>query len=133
MIVVDASALAPALADDGQGGYQARARLAGEQLAAPELVVLEVASIIRRAHRAKHLDQRRAEQALGDLVVLPLRLAPHRQLLERAWALRDNATAYDAAYLALAELLDAPLITTDRSLARVPGISCAIEVLTPAP
>jgi predicted nucleic acid-binding protein len=129
VIVVDASALAPALADDGRDGDLARARLAGEVLLAPELAVLEVASILRRAHRSGHVDVRRCEQALADLRALPLACVPHRPLLARAWQLRDNATAYDAAYLALAELVDSPLLTADSHLAGVPGIHCEVELL----
>jgi len=129
VIVTDASALAPALADDAADGDQARARLAGEQLAAPELALLEVASVIRRAHRLGRLDARRADQALSDLHALPLRLSPHRPLLARIWQLRHNASVYDAAYLALAELLEAPLITADAALQRVPGARCAVELL----
>jgi predicted nucleic acid-binding protein len=129
VIVADASALAPALADDGSDGERARARLHGERLVAPELLVLEVASVIRRAHHTGRLEARRCQQALSDLRALPLRLAPHRPLLARIWELRENATVYDASYLALAELLAAPLITADQALARMPGIHCQVELL----
>jgi predicted nucleic acid-binding protein len=128
LIVVDASVLAPAIADDGADGDRARARMAGETLAAPELVFLEVASVLRRATRAAGLDARRAGQALADLSGLPLRTAPHLPLLARAWELRDNATVYDGAYLALAELLDAPLLTADKRLQAVPGAHCTVEL-----
>lgn len=128
MIVVDASALAPALADDDRDGDLVRARLAGETLAAPELIILEVASTLRRAHRSGRLDDRRCAQALSDLQALPLVCARHRPLLSRVWELRENATAYDAAYLALAELVGTTLITADAHLARVPGIRCQVEV-----
>jgi predicted nucleic acid-binding protein len=130
LIVVDASVLAPAIADDGADGDRARARMAGETLVAPELVFLEVASVLRRATRADRLDARRAGQALADLSALPLRSAPHLPLLPRAWELRDNATVYDGAYLALAELLDAPLLTADRRLQTVPGTRCTVELVT---
>jgi len=129
LIVVDASVLAPAIADDGADGDRARARMAGETLAAPELIFLEVASVLRRATRADRLDARRAGQALADLSALPLRSAPHLPLLARAWELRDNATVYDGAYLALAELLDAPLLTADRRLQAVPGTHCTVELV----
>jgi predicted nucleic acid-binding protein len=129
-VVVDASVLAPAIADDGADGDRARARMAGETLAAPELIFLEVASVLRRATRADRLDARRAGQALADLSALPLRRAPHLPLLARAWELRDNATIYDGAYLALAELLDVPLLTADRRLQAVPGTRCTIELVT---
>jgi predicted nucleic acid-binding protein len=130
LIVVDASVLAPAIADDGADGDRARARLAGEALAAPELIFLEVASVLRRATRAHRLDARRAGQALADLAALPLRSAPHVPLLARAWELRDTATVYDGAYLALAELLRAPLLTADKRLQAVPRTRCTVELVT---
>ena len=130
MIVVDASVLAPALADDGAEGRQVRDRLAHERLAAPELIMLEVASVVRRARRAGKLRPQRAEQAIADLMTLPIRLAPHRPLLRRVWELRDNATSYDAAYLALAEVLEVLLVTADGRLSAVPGTTCAVELIS---
>ena len=132
MIVADASVLVVALADDGPDGDQARARLSGEHLAMPELADLEVTSVLRRQMRSGALDARRAGQALDDLAALPARRAPHRPLLARCWELRDNLTPYDAAYVALAEAMNATLLTGDRRLARAPGSHCAIEVLQPA-
>lgn len=129
MIVVDASVLAPALADDDDDGNRARKRLRGEQLAAPELVDLEVVSTLRRAARSGRLDERRSAQALADLVALPLRRVPHLRLLPRVWELRDNLTAYDAAYVALAEALSALLLTADGPLARATGVRCDVEIL----
>lgn len=130
MIVVDASILGVALADDGVDGDRVRRRLGREQgLAAPELVDLEVGSILRRAARAGRLDERRARQALADLAALPLSRASHLPLMPRIWELRDNPTAYDAAYVALAEILAAPLLTADVRISRAPGIRCEVEVL----
>ncbi len=129
MLVVDASVLAPALADDGADGDVARARLLDHALVAPELIDLETLSVIRRQLRAGALDVRRAELARFDLVQLPLRRAPHAPLLARCWELRDNLTVYDAAYVALAELLDVVLVTADARLAHAPGPRCEIEVL----
>lgn len=129
MIVVDASVLAPALADDGSDGDRARARLRGEALAAPELIDLETASVIRRQVHAGRLPVRRARLALGDLVDLPLRRAPHRPLLVRCWELRDTVSAYDASYVALAEILDVVLLTADARLARAAGPRCEIELI----
>ena len=129
MIVVDASVLATSLGDDGPDGDQARARLRGERLTAPELVDLEVVSVLRRQVRAGALDIRRAALALADLGVLPLRRTPHRPLLARCWELRDNLTIYDAAYVALAEALGVLLLTGDARLARATGPACTIEVL----
>ena len=129
MLVVDASVLAVALADDSRDGDKARARLRGAQLAAPELVDLEVASVLRGQLAGGHLEVRRAELALADLVDLPLQRAPHRKLLTRCWELRANLTVYDAAYVALAEVLDADLLTGDARLAKAPGPRCRIEIL----
>lgn len=129
MLVVDASVLAVALADDGRDGDKARARLRGEQLAAPELVDLEVASVLRGQLAGGHLDIRRAELALADLIDLPVQRAPHRPLLTRCWELRTNLTVYDAAYVALAEALDSDLLTGDTRLAKAPGPRCRIEVM----
>lgn len=129
MIVVDASVLAPALADDGVDGDAARERLRAETLVAPELVDLETASVVRRMHRDGALDARRAALALSDLVALPLRRAPHRALLARCWELRDNLSVYDAAYVALAEILDVVLVTADARLARAPGLGPRIDLL----
>ena len=104
MIVVDASIIAVALADDGPDGDTARARLRGEDLTAPELLDLEVASVLRRQHAAGALDDRRAALALDDLQAMPIQRAPHRHLLRRCWELRENITVYDAAYVALAQI-----------------------------
>ena len=132
MIAVDASVVAVALADDGPDGDQARARLRGERLTAPELVDLEVTSVWRRQVRDGAMDARRAALALADLTALPLRRAPHRALLARCWELRDNLTVYDAAYVALAEALEVTLLSGDGRLARATGPRCHIEVLRPA-
>ena len=129
MLVVDASALAPALADDGADGDTARARLRGQSLVAPELVDLETTSVIRRQLRRGHLDARRAELALADLVSLPLQRASHQPLLARCWELRQNLTVYDAAYVALAELLDVVLLTAETRLSSAPGVTCQLDVL----
>jgi len=129
VIVVDASVLAPALGDDGDSGDAARARLRGEQLFAPELIDLEVASVYRRQLAAGHLTTDRAETALADLAELPVRRAAHRGLLGRCWELRSNLTPYDAAYVALAEALGAVLVTADGPLSRAPSIRCSVEVL----
>jgi predicted nucleic acid-binding protein len=133
VIVVDASVLAAALGDDGPDGDQARSRLRGESLSAPELVDLEVASVWRRQLQAGKIDARRAQLALTDLAAIPLQRAAHRQLVARCWELRNNLTIYDACYVALAEALDVLLLTGDRRLARATGPRCDIEVLLPAP
>jgi predicted nucleic acid-binding protein len=129
VLVVDASVLATALGDDDADGDRARARLRGEALAAPDLVDLEVASVLRGRLAGGHLSLRRAELALTDLAALPLdRVAPLR-LIPRCWDLRDNLTVYDAAYVALAEALAVPLLTADSRLAKATGPECSIELL----
>jgi predicted nucleic acid-binding protein len=130
VIVVDASVLAPALADDGADGDRARARLRGERLVAPELVDLEVVSVLRRVARSGGLDERRSDQALADLDSLPMRRVSHRHLLPRIWQIRENISAYDAAYVALAEALDVVLLTADRRLGRAGDFGCEVEVLS---
>lgn len=129
MLVVDASVLVVALADDGSEGDRARARLRGEQLAAPDLFDLEVASVLRWQLAGGHLDVRRAELALADLIDLPVQRAPHRPLLTRCWELKSNLTVYDAAYVAIAEALGSDLLTGDVRLAKAPGPRCRIETL----
>jgi len=129
LIVVDASVIAPALADDGADGERARGRLRGERVIAPEVLDLEVISVIRKAVLAGDLEQRRADYALADLADLDLERVSHRPLLSRIWELHRNVTPYDAAYIALAETTDATLLTADGGLSRAPGPHCLFEVL----
>ena len=132
MLVIDASVLAVALLDDGTDGDLLRSRLRGHQLAAPALIDLEVVSVWRGLARGGHLDPRRVGLALDDLRELPIQRVEHTRLLDRCWELRDNLTIYDAAYVALAEALQAPLLTGDRRLARSTGPRCVIEVVKPS-
>ncbi|CAN5759801.1 type II toxin-antitoxin system VapC family toxin [soil metagenome] len=129
MIVVDASVVATALADDTSDGERARHRLRGERLAAPQLMDLEVISAWRRLVAAGDLDRRRAELAMADLHLIRCERVPHRPLLARCWDLRNNLTIYAAAYVALAESLDVTLLTADGPLARAPGPRCEIDLL----
>lgn len=129
VLVIDASALVIALADDGVQGDSARTRLRGEELAAPELIDLEVVSALRRQFTVGAIDARRAELALRDLQDIPITRAPHRDLLARCWELRDNLSVYDAAYVALAEALSATLLTADRALVQAPKLKCSVELL----
>ena len=129
VIVVDAGILLVALADDCQASDVVRSRLRGVRLAAPELVDLEVLSALRGLTRSGQVLPRRADLALTDLDDVPLQRAPHRPLLTRCWELRDNLTAYDAAYVALAEALDTTLLTGDRRLANATGPRCRIELM----
>jgi predicted nucleic acid-binding protein len=129
LIVVDASVIVTALADDGPDGDLARDRLRGERLAAPHLLDLEVTSAWRRLAAGGELDDRRARLALADLQGLRVDRVQHGALLDRCWELRGNLTVDDAAYVALAELLDVTLVTADGKLATAPGPRCPIEVL----
>ena len=128
--MVDASVLVNALADDEDAGDAARARLLGDaDLHAPHVVDLEVLSVLRRALAARRLDTRRARLALDDLHDLRLTRYPHVPFARRIWELGQNLTPYDAAYVALADELDCPLLTADERLARSPRLPCAVEVL----
>ncbi|MDZ7675311.1 MAG: type II toxin-antitoxin system VapC family toxin [Acidimicrobiales bacterium] len=132
MIVVDASVLANALADDRSDGGVVRARLtSGDDLAAPDLVDVETVAVLRKRWMAGDLSKSRFSVAIDDLEDLDLVRYPALPLMRRAFELRDNVTAYDAVYVALAERLDCPLVTADERLAAAPGISCSVEVLRP--
>lgn len=129
VLVVDASVLAPAVADGGPDGRRFRERLRGEVVVGPDLLRVEVVSIIRRRLGAGRLSPEQADAAVQDLVDLPIGVFPTAPLLRRVWELRDNMTAYDGCYVALAEATDVPLLTADRRLARSPGLRCAVEVI----
>jgi len=129
-VVVDASVLATALADDGPDGRAMRARLTdADSLAAPDLVDVETTSALRRQWLAGGLELKRFRAAVSDLVALDMVRLPARPLLERVVELRNTVSAYDAVYVALAELLDATLLTADRRLAAAAGVRCHVEVL----
>lgn len=130
MIVVDASVILESLLR-APGAKQVDVRLfsPGETLHAPHLLDVEVAQVLRRYAAAGDIDADRGAQALADLADWPMRRYPHDLLLPRIWALRENLTAYDAVYVALAELLDAPLLTRDRKIANAPGHSARVEIL----
>lgn len=132
MLVVDAIVLVVALADDGADGDRARRRLIGERLAAPEIIDLEVASVLRRLLRRGSLPLRRADLALADLAALPMQRVPHRHLIARCWRLRENLTSYDAAYVTVAEAFNTTLLTSDQRLAKAPGARCPIELIRSA-
>jgi predicted nucleic acid-binding protein len=114
--VCDASAIVTVLLDSGDDGAWLARRLAAAELDAPALLPFECS------------DQ--AAQAHADLIDLPIDLFPYESLAQRVWQLRRNLTSYDAAYVALAEALDAPLVTLDRRLSEAPGITCRVEVPT---
>lgn len=130
MIVVDASALLEVLLRTPDANA-AEDRLFGSRrsLHAPHLLDVEVAQTIRRYAASGEIDAERGLIALAVLAGLPLRRYPHDFLLPRIWELRNNLTAYDAAYVALAEALDAPLLTRDRRLAAAAGHRAEIELV----
>ena len=118
MIVVDASALLEVLLRSPEAALVERRLFEpGESLHAPHLIDLEVANVLRRYAAAGKIGEQRGREALADLADFPLRRYPHDFLLGRIWELRHNFTAYDAAYVALAEALDARFLTRDRRLA----------------
>lgn len=129
VIVVDESLLATALADDGIDGDLARDRIRHEELYAPDIIDLEVVSVLHRGLRSGWIPLRRAALALADLDAIPLNRVPHRGFVDRCWELRDNLTPYDVAFVAVAEGLDIPLLTADARAANAPGPLCVIEVL----
>lgn len=130
MIVVDASALLEALLGTGAHAViTERLFASGESLHAPHVIDVEAAQVIRRFESRGDIGEARAREALEDLRAFPLRRHAHGVLLPRMWALRANLTAYDAAYVALAEALDAPLLTRDHRLAAAPGHRVRVEVV----
>jgi predicted nucleic acid-binding protein len=129
MIVLDASAALEILlrAGDRQGLVD-RVLRSGETIAAPYLLDVEVAQVLRRFVMACDLAETRARDAMEDHLALGIARYPHDGLLDRVWQLRGECTAYDAASIALAEALDAVLVTCDGRLADVPGTSATFEV-----
>lgn len=130
MIVVDASAMIELLlVTPAALTIEERIFGSGETLHAPHLIDLEIAQVLRRYCAAGDLSSQRAEEALEDFMILGVFRYPHEVLLPRVWELRHNVTAYDAAYVALAEALSAPLLTRDARLAAAPGHNARIELL----
>ena len=129
MLVVDASVLAPALADGGDDGRRFRDRFHGESIAGPDLLRIEVTSVLRRHAYRGQLTAEQADAAIADLFAFPITVFPTAPLLQRVWELRRNLTPYDACYVALAEAVDSVLITADQRLANAPGPRCRIETL----
>jgi predicted nucleic acid-binding protein len=129
MLVVDASVVASALIGmDGDGNWASSLLLAGP-LCAPHLMPVEVASVLRRAVAAGDLSSDAASLAYADLLDLRVDLYPFAPVAVRVWGMRANVRCYDALYVALAELLGAPLATLNRRLANAPGLGC--EFWTP--
>src|SRR6202040_3336007 len=130
MIVVDASALIEVLLRTPAAiAVDRRLFDPRRTLHAPHLLDIEVAQVVRRYAANREIDGERGRMALADLADLPLRRYPHDFLLPRVWDLRNNLTAYDAIYVALAEALDAPLLTRDERLAAASGHQARIELV----
>lgn len=130
MIVADASAVIEVLLSTQLGIHASRRLFAtGETVHVPHLLDLEVLQALRRYSRTARMSAHRAEQALSYYSSMPLNRYPHDVLAPRIWALRHNWTAYDAAYIALAESLDAPLITCDHAFAAGSGHTAQILLL----
>ena len=128
-LVVDASVVVAALVDTGSNGVWAEATLEHSGgLIAPELLVIETSNVLRRLERARTISEDQAKEAHAALAELPVRYIPLYPLLDRVWELRHNTTAYDACYVAVAELTQAPLATLDSRLA---AQSAACTFMTP--
>ena len=127
-LVVDASLVVAALADSGTDGRWAEALLVSDSLAAPHMMTVEVANILRRSAVAGAISADQASLAHADLIDLRVELFPYAPFATRIWALRDNVTCYDAWYVAVAETLGASLATLDARLASAPGPQCRFVV-----
>ena len=131
MIVVDASALLEFLLQTSLGArIEERLFRTDDELHVPHLADVEIVQGLRRLVRTGELSADRAGEAIADLIDLDLHRHAHVDLLGRAWKLRDNVSAYDAMYVALAEAIDAPLITCDIPLAKARGRRALIELIT---
>ena len=128
MLVVDASSLYEVLVGTGPSEAIRERLVADSDHGAPHLIDVEVLSVIRRDLHLGRLDPTAASQAIEDLGDWPGERFGHRGLLDRAWELRANVRPWDAMYVGLAEVLGAPLITTDGRLVRVHGLGCRVEV-----
>lgn len=130
MIVLDASALLEILLQTPRANQlMERALQQSERMHAPQLLDIEITQVLRRLVRQKEITAARAEQALDDLAHLLIERHEHQALIPRIWQLRDSLTAYDGAYIALAEALDAPLLTCDAKLAGAHGHHATIELV----
>jgi predicted nucleic acid-binding protein len=130
LIVADASVVLELLLQTPRAAaIEARLFRRGESIHAPALIDVEVAQVLRRYVRRAELDEPRARASVQLLAAFPLERYQHEPLLPRMWELRDNLTAYDAAYVALAEGLRAPLLTCDVRLTRAAASRAEIEVV----
>lgn len=130
MIVLDASVVVDLLLNSPTAeAIRSRVFDANETLHAPAILDLEVAQTLRRFAAQREISRERGLSVLGILQRLPVTRYPHELLLRRIWELRENLTAYDAAYIALAEGLNATFITRDSRLASAPNHRATVEVI----
>jgi predicted nucleic acid-binding protein len=129
MLIVDASCLFEVLTGGPFADAVAERFRADDDQGAPHVVDVEVVSMIRREHGLGRLDRTAASQAVADLSTWPGERFGHQPFLGRIWQLRGAVRAWDAAYVALAEAMNAPLLTLDARLSRAPGPRCKIDVL----
>jgi len=130
LIVIDASALLEMLLQTPRANQlMERALEPSQRMHAPHLLDIEVTQVLRRLALRKEITAARAEQALDDLNNLVIERHEHQTLVRRIWQLRDCLTAYDGAYVALAEALSAPLLTCDAKLAGAHGHRARIELI----
>jgi len=128
-LVVDSGLVVAALVDGGEVGTRADHLLASDDLAAPHLMPVEVAHVLRRAAMADEISADTAALAHADLLSLRVELFAYEPFATRVWELRENVTAYDGWYVALAESLDAKLATLDLRLTKAAGPRCAFAAL----
>lgn len=130
MIVVDASCLLELLLNSSRAKRILKVlNDHADELAAPSLIDVEVCHVLRRYAMLKVISAQRGKEAVEELTEFPMERFQHAVLLSRIWQLRNNLTAYDAAYVALAEVLECALITCDAKLAATKGHHAAIELI----
>lgn len=127
MIVIDTSAVVELIGELGSA-HPLHAQLVDEKLIAPDILPIETASALRGLNLGGHLDERALDTAASDLARLRIELHPSLPLIPRVLALRQNFSAYDASYVALAEIFGCPLLTFDRKLAKAARRHCAVEI-----
>ena len=130
-LVIDASAVVAALVDSGADGRWAEGLLGRDSLAAPHLLMIEAASILRRSAHGGAISAEQASLAHADLLDLRVELFPYGPFASRIWDLRENVTCYNAWYVAVAEALNVPLATLDVRLSKAPGPRCRFLVNQP--
>lgn len=132
-MVIDASAAIEWILQTAKGA-EIEARIfrkpgASAHLHAPHLLDVEVAQVLRKQVAKGLVSELRGQTALDDFLQIPLMRYPHDVVLRRVWQLRQNLTAYDAVYVALAEALRVPLLTCDANIAGAPGHRARVDVV----